>query len=598
MKIKNLLLVPLLSVALVATSACSSSSEGSSSGAPTSEPTTSGEPGQKVVSRITVKARLSSVVGEILDLDTLVDVYYEDGSTSKDYTAEAQLASKDLVKIEGHKVEFLKEGSVNITLKSGGQQAKFSTSVVTKLKKDFQDATDLLGTNFGYLELEVDGSGNLNAYPYTTHNENYTTFAGWDEDADKNEIPGGFLRTQKGRCYTYVLDANYQNIDVDPTPYGAFDNYYVNMPFAFDTANLQTIVEEDDEYLLLDSKAPATYDNFDSFIEEFCYCQLAFLLNDKYAFYSIEIRELALDETKPEDYSFVFSLNVIRMSDAQVLRALDLLLFDDTASYYGVEAVENYIDSGEEPAGVDLSDVTAKFVAMREAKNFTVEISADDRETDTSGKTIPGTEEHVFDEYIYANEKQYEDSIYQHKDSSDMSSEMVLAAREGLVEYAGSLWSYELEGDKNPATELGAGKTVYVDGLAATLVSLMDASTLNLLFASTKEDVAGLDYYRLPIEINADYLKGVLGLTYSGTTILNWVEYALANYQVDLFNDSYAESYFILGADSFQFTFDMFMGSTQVSASVYHYTYRTLTFTFKDVGTTAAIPTVIDYPLA
>ena len=229
----------------------------------------------------------------------MVHLFNEDNKeiASKEYEVEVPAASQSLVSVEGHKVTFLKEGSINLNIKSGDVSAKFATSCVSKLKKELTEALAPISTRFGFMSIEEDSQGQEYLATGAIHDDDYTAFSYWDEDASGNPLPGGFLKTKRtGTTFNYSLDSNWDNPDVDPTPYGQFENYFVNMPLNVDPALFETRTRQDSQgndydYLYVggDVASPSYSRYFDSYIEEFCICALALGLNDAYGFDSMEI---------------------------------------------------------------------------------------------------------------------------------------------------------------------------------------------------------------------------------------------------------------------------------------------------------------------
>lgn len=586
MKIKKMLLVSLLGAALVVT--------GCNNKKPSSSPLPSSETA-KVAERITVGQVTSAVVGDVLDLDNIVEVTYNDGSKDKTFEVSVRAASQNLVSVEGHKVTFIKEGTVTIDIKNGERTAIFETSVVSALKKALMEATNVLSNNFGYFELAFDEQGEITgASHHATHNENYTTFAGWDDNetpsVTTDDLPGGFIRTKSGSCYQYTLDTNYQNINVDPTPQSAFDDYYVDMPFSFDVANCVTMTEgEGDDafdYLHLAATHPAGYSFFENSAVEFCYCSLALYFGAvqtaSYIVESIDVYPVAMSETEDR---FVFQVNVQRKSDGQMFDGGAYLLIYENDGMYGIPAVQAYYDSGAEPAGVNPEPLKNKFASLLTAKNFTASIAlVDEVRNPSTGALI--SEEALYNEEIFANESIYQDAIY---DASDDS----LVAGEGLVEHEGSLYSFTYNGTTNPATLIGAGKTIYADGLSATVCKLTAEAYWTEFFVPAMNTVEGVDVYQLGVSKNQDFILDFLGVTYAGSPILNWRNYIITNAEVDLLADGYATSYIAISESVFIFNLNIFGGN---SAEGYHYYDFTVNFTA--IGTTAAIGTVITYPEA
>ena len=221
MKIKNLLIVPLLGAALVATSACSPSAGGSTSTSG-SESSTSGQQ-QKVVTRVAVKAVQQVVQGDELDFDTLVTVYYDDESTSKDYTLEVAAASSELVTVSGKKATFVKEGTVNITVKAGAQSAKFSTEVISKVKKEANEYFSAITNN--YVSAITEDGENFDIRK--VHRPNYVYNLSYPNDTTNPFNKGkGYLKFANEHAYQYSVTGGTLKLGEKVTGY---ENYFTTM---------------------------------------------------------------------------------------------------------------------------------------------------------------------------------------------------------------------------------------------------------------------------------------------------------------------------------------------------------------------------------
>ena len=245
MKIKNLLIVPLLGAALVATSACSPSASGSSTSG--SQTSTSGEQ-QKVVTRVAVKAVQQVVEGDELDFDTLVTVYYDDESTSKDYTLEVAAASSELVTVSGKKATFVKEGTVNITVKAGAQSAKFSTVVISKVKKEANEYFSAITNDYASAITE-DGE---NFDIRKIHRPNYTYSLSYPNATPNPFAKGhGFLKFANEHAYQYTVTDNALTLGEKVTNY---ENYFVNMDLSARILEGVTLTDDQGvDYVRIDS---------------------------------------------------------------------------------------------------------------------------------------------------------------------------------------------------------------------------------------------------------------------------------------------------------------------------------------------------------
>lgn len=596
MKTKKALLVSLLSLSLVATSACTlfggtkkSKKKKSSSTTITSvEP----GPGERVVARIKITQLASAVTGDQINLDDYIDVVYDDDTSDDDYEVEVPAASADLVTLEGHKVTFVKEGNVNLTIKAGTKTAKFSTTVLSALKSEFAAAVSKISSNFGLLELGYDeDTQQYYTQPDSTHNEVYTCFQAWDEDADENPIPGGFMKVKSGTTYQYTLDATYETLEVDPSPYGTFENYYVNMPLSIEPAYFETKVDENNvEYLYMDSSVPANYDFFESYVEEFFYCELAAYFKSSstgtytYKPHSLEIYKEKLDDSRDR---FLIYSNLEKQSDKSiVLYSADYLIYETDAEY-GVKVVKDYIDSGSEPVSKDYTALKNKFAEIAEAKNFTVHSVSHEYYLEDDLETVQSTQ-YTYTDVVLANETQYEDKVVYEPAEGEAQQ-----ACSGLVENGGSLYSYSYDSATQtyPAALVGQGQTIYVDQVAKTFAALGQASIWSQFYVADITNMGTYDRYTLAVAKSRPFIDAFLAQTYGGDQIAYVVAQYKAQYDVD-FLDDYGEAYIDLAADSVTVCLNMLVRFSDANV------LWDITATFSDVGTTAAITTDVVYPNA
>ncbi len=592
MKTKKVLLISLLSAALVATSACNpSSGEKKKKSSSTSTSTSQVEPVDDKISRIKVDSKEQVVVGDELDLDPMVHLFDMDNKeiSSKDYEIEVPQASQQLVSVNGHKLTFLKEGSVNLNVKAGDKSAKFATNCVSKIKKDLTDAVAPISTRFGFMSIEYD-EDTQQEYLVTgaIHDSDYTAFSYWADAPDGTALPGGFLKTKvSGTTYNYALDTNWENIDVDPSPYGTFENYFVNMPLNVDPTIFETRTRKDSQgndydYLYVggDVASPSYSSYFDSYIEEFCICALALSLNAAYGFDSMEIYPEYISEGVER---FLFTVNIAQKSTGTVVGAwYNFLIYDTDTQYYGVDAVREYIDSGMEPQSQDFTALKQKFVEIGAAKNYTVDITSSEVYMDDNFETITETA-YSYSEQILANETQYQDVIVN-------TGETTPQAGEGLVEHEGSLYSYKYSNGSYPATLVGAGQKVYVEGLDSTLSRIVAETYWTDFYVAQVEATATSIAYKLSTTKSDAFLKGFLGVTYAGSVILNTVDQYKTLYDVNFLGDSYATC--IITTTESTVNLNLVIEVAFSDANV-RWSYDA---TFKNIGSTAAITTDIVYP--
>lgn len=377
MKIKNLLLVPLLSAALVATS-CSTPGGNGGSGS-TSDSSDTSAPASKTVSRITVQSPSSAVVGDEIDFDTIVEVIYDDNSKDKDYSLEAQAASASLVSIDGHKVKFIGEGSVNINVKAGGQSAKFSTSVLTKERAALKDFFDNFPAVYGIqvCNYDTDDSIIVDEGSKIVHQSNYYGHYYKNSSAPN---AGGYFCCSDGNIYNWsatdMSGAGFEAIPGPEDPVASWPYYFVNAPLYFNFSdyapeyNSETGAFED--FKLPSSAAPQSSmtDYFDSAIDQLMYCAFEY----DFSSYSTKDLYVYLSEKAEGGYDFIFELVYVDPDDSQTYGLP--FMFDFSADFNKVQAVEDYIASGEHPEPVDYTVLTNGVNAVATAKNYTLSYSS------------------------------------------------------------------------------------------------------------------------------------------------------------------------------------------------------------------------------
>ncbi len=600
MKTKKVLMVSLLSAALVATSACNllggtkKSKKKSTSSSPA---TTSVDPGEAVVARIRVTQLNTIVVNETVDLDDYISVEYSDGTLSKDYLVEVPESSEGKVSVDGHKVVYLTEGEITINIKAGQKNSMFTVTALSVIKDKFNKATGALMSDFGYAGVYYDEEEEQDIiYPEAIHNENYTCYASWG-GTNENPLPGGFLRSKSGTTWAYELDENYENIDVDAEPYTSeFDNYLVNMAFSVHSSVFETRTEEGEEgeeveYLYVDKSVPAPrfdyIEGVNSYIDEFCICNLAFMLNSDYYFESMRIY---LEEMVEGRERFRFKLDVVEAASEEVVETLDYFLFYNTdTELYGVEAVEDYIESGAEPESQDFTAIKEKFGAIAEAKNYTVEIESQEVYMDSKFTTVQSVQ-YTLNDTVYANEDQYEDIAHWHRPAGDDQEEEDATYCAGLVEHNGSLYSYSYDAETNkyPAKLIAAGQTVWGDKLSSTFSYLATETLFSGFYVTKVQSITGGSRYSLFIPRCRQFIDCFLDNSYAGSQIAYIVEQYKAKLETDFLN-THGSAYIDITSSQVvvYIAIDVEFSDANVRWDI--------KATFSDIGTTADISTNISY---
>ena len=600
MKTKKVLLISLLSAALVATSACNllgskgGGKKKKSSSASTS--TSQVEPVSDKVARIKVDAKEQVVVGDTLDLDSMVHLYNGDNKEidSKEYEIEVPAASQSLVSVDGHKVSFLKEGSVNLNIKSGDVSAKFSTNCLSALKKQFIEETATISNNYAIWGIDE----NEQLYAEAIHADDYVACEYFDQDQAGEWLSGGLMipngpKTQRNLVYSYTFDNDeWSSITVNPAPEASasdFGNFFVCMPFGIDILLFETKTGQDTQgndydYLYLSSsvKSPSYSRYFDSYVSEICYRSIGVTYGGTYDFDCLKIYKETFVEGMER---FLLTFDIINTSTGVYAGSEYMfLIYSSDTAYYGAAPVRNYIDTNQEPETLDYAPLKEHISTVTAAHNYTVDVVGHEYELEqtSSGYVVKSTE-YSYVEQVLANEGQYEDTIRK-------EGETAIEAASGLVEHEGSLYSYTYASESYPATLVGAGQKVYVEGLNSTLSSLGIESHWSNFFVSKIEEVTGGTRYYTVLYFTKSFWQSFLGNLYCGTPIINVVNAMMQQYQDDVFTDSYCTTYIDVLEDTTVLHFDMLIrfsdGTLQWDCEA----------TFKNVGTTAAITTDVVYP--
>ena len=372
MKIRNILLSSML-VLTLGLSGCDlfkkktseEPASESSSGQESSEtPSSSSE--IEPVSLIRIEKLATIVVGQTINLDDYVTV--EGGEGPKVFTATVAAASADLAVVEGHELTALAEGDINVTIAAGGLTAKFSTVAMSALKASFDAITGNVSNTWAMLELYQQ-----QLYIAAVHRADYSCFPGWGD----NDEPGGFLKCQNGLTYSYILDEQFENIQVDPSIQSDFDNYYCNYDFCLSASDFTTAESDDGEVLVLDKHAPGSWGSsyFDYKVEEFAYT-LAISLNSSYSFGDMVVSPFTLINADEEEVdTFLFSLPIIKNAD-QSTAAVYQLVLDLDEEETEITAVREYIDAGSHPEALDFEPMVTRLNEIVTAKNYTLSVEA------------------------------------------------------------------------------------------------------------------------------------------------------------------------------------------------------------------------------
>ncbi len=320
------------------------------------------------VSRIKIEAPSTIVVGQPVDLDDYVTV--EGGEGPKVFDVQIPATMTELVEVEGHQLTALAEGTINVKIIAGAIEAKFETDAMSALKAAFAEATAELSNVWAMDELY---EGQL--YVGAVHRADYSCFGVWDDDTN---APGGFLKAQNGKTYQYVLDDNFENIEVDSAIQTDFDLYYCNSEWLLSPSDFETVTDEEgNESLVMSGDLPGTWGSSSApnKAAEFAYT-LAQALNSKYMFNGIIVTPYTLGEGEDAVETFQFDLPIVAVDDKTTVLATYSYVLNLNEEDTEITAVREYIDSGAFPEAIAFDEAPAKIGAICEAKAYTANISA------------------------------------------------------------------------------------------------------------------------------------------------------------------------------------------------------------------------------
>lgn len=547
MKIKNLLLVPLLSAALVATS-CSPAQGGDS----TSGSDTSGE-SQKVVTRVTVKQVSSVVVGDVLDFDTLVDVYYDDESTGKDYTLEAAAASKDLVKIEGNKVTILGEGSISINVKAGEQQAKFNSTAISQLKKDVYDAYKDVKNNYK-VSMTTDGE---NFQLRKIHRPNF--FYNPDYSPAGELLNGdGMLKFANGHGFEFTVEEGVFNLGKRNDNY---DWYFAAMDLDLKVLEMTTLSKDGADYLHLSKDVASDYhsDGYFNHAHYLIYTLTSLSFSDVYydaagnylnpaagtqytRWDSIDVKPVkdgdnnllyysftayaadyvvAEHEAPSEDYEY-FGENDQYKEGSGPEASFDFIITPLEAEAAAFPLVEEFVsDPANEPVSKDYTKVK-NFVQSKldvAPHNFTVNADSYFYAVGRGGSATPVVDSHIQEVYL-ANEDAYDAAVTGGKvgDYGQAWAPVDASRAQGYAVKYDNLYTYDRSDNSSQAV---AGKTnIYTDAKSGTFAYLATEAlyAADSLFVEevVLDETEHTETYSLVSADSIEFLKAFLNLTDAG----------------------------------------------------------------------------------
>lgn len=417
------------------------------------------------VSRIKIEAPSTIVVGQPVDLDDYVTI--EGGEGPKVFDVQIPATMTELVEVEGHQLTALAEGTVNVKIIAGAREAKFETDAMSALKAAFAEATAELSNVWAMDELY---EGQL--YVGAVHRADYSCFGAWDDETD---APGGFLKAQNGKTYQYVLDDNFENIEVDSAIQADFDLYYCNYPWLLSASDFETVKDEEgNESLVMSGDLAGSWgiSSCPNKAAEFAYT-LAQALSSKYMFNGIIVTPYTLGEGEDAVETFQFDLPIVAVADKTTVLATYSYVLDLDEEETEISAVRDYIDSGAFPEALPFDEIQTSFNAIATAKVYKYSLNGAWRNL-TTGEKAECPEDlasHGYDQYFM---DETETSIVT---ANAKYTELGSGSKFGFVEKDGQLYRFANEQNQETSewgTELKASA---LEG-KATLWGDLPAETL------------------------------------------------------------------------------------------------------------------------
>lgn len=315
------------------------------------------------VSRIKIEAPSTIVVGQPVDLDDYVTI--EGGEGPKVFDVQIPATMTELVEVEGHQLTALAEGTINVKIIAGAREAKFETDAMSALKAAFAEATAELSNVWAMDELY---EGQL--YVGAVHRADYSCFGVWDDDTN---APGGFLKAQNGKTYQYVLDDNFENIEVDSAIQADFDLYYCNSEWLLSPSDFETVTDEEgNESLVMSGDLPGTWGSSSApnKAAEFAYT-LAQALSSKYMFNGIIVTPFTIGEGEDAVETFQFDLPIVKTDARETVLVTYSYVLNLDEEETEIDAVREYIDSGAFPEALTFDEAQDKVSAIATGKIYT-----------------------------------------------------------------------------------------------------------------------------------------------------------------------------------------------------------------------------------
>lgn len=329
------------------------------------------------VSRIKVTPPAHIVVGVEVNLDDYVEV--EGGEGPKVYDIEVPAAQASKVQVSGHKLTALVEATeIAVTIKAGGQTARFGCPAYSQLKANYAEFTKNLQCEWAAWEIVFDENTGapIGVIPQSVHRNDYSWFNGWTEEG----LPGGLLKAKNGNTYEYEFTSAGE-LQVNPSIYSDFSLYFMNMPWCITADDLEyvetTNADTGEVYKNLvsskDTPVPAGYESYFPSYNAYAMSRFGIGVATGYEYGDIIISEIDLNGENETYHTFLINAQVLNSSTGQYAGSFPYIL-DLRKDSTEILDVREYIDAGNHPDPIDDVALKQNIAAMAESTSYHLDV--------------------------------------------------------------------------------------------------------------------------------------------------------------------------------------------------------------------------------
>ena len=212
------------------------------------------------------------VVGDVIDLDTLINVV--GGSDPKGYEVTVRPVSADVVSVAGHTLTVLAEGPIELKVTAGDESALVSWESLSALKAQYKAATAGVEKDYGLRDVTISNTGAISLNnEILVHNSDYY-YQVYKPSGSRTFVGEGAALLHDGFIYDFTTDGTEAAGNLEFTAEGKesgdmWEYYFVNMGFAATYDALETVTTELEdgstvEYLTVPASAevPASYEDY------------------------------------------------------------------------------------------------------------------------------------------------------------------------------------------------------------------------------------------------------------------------------------------------------------------------------------------------